>query len=95
MVKKFEFSIQCLSVFSQVNSINNVDKIPQKKSLKERFLLVIGFLFFLIYLAFGLVVIFWQNLPLDMPKGYRIALGIVLIAYAFTRLIRIYNKNND
>ena len=67
----------------------------EKKSLKERFLLVMGILFFLIYLGFGLIVIFWKALPLNMEKGYRIALGVVLIAYAFTRLIRVFNSNKS
>lgn len=61
-----------------------------KKSPKERFLLVIGILFFLIYLILGLAVIFWKALPINMPTNYRTAFGIVLIVYAFTRLIRFF-----
>ncbi|TGD57423.1 hypothetical protein E4635_12455 [Flavobacterium humi] len=65
----------------------------QKKSLKERFLLVIGILFFLLYLAFGLAVIFWKGLPLAMPDGYRMAFGIIIIIYAFLRFIRFFQKS--
>ena len=64
----------------------------QKKSLKERFLLVIGMLFFLIYLTFGLVIIFWDEVPLSMPYTFRIAFGIILIVYSFLRFIRFFNK---
>jgi len=64
-----------------------------KKSLKERFLLVIGMLFFALYLVFGLAIIFWKGLPLDMPQNYRIALGIILIVYAFLRFIRFFQKS--
>jgi uncharacterized membrane protein len=70
------------------NSNNNV----QKKSLKERFLLVIGILFFGIYFVFGLAVLFWEKLPLQMPRNYRIALGIIIIVYAFLRFIRFFQK---
>jgi uncharacterized membrane protein (DUF485 family) len=64
----------------------------KKKSLKERFLLVIGILFFLIYLTFGLMVIFWKKLPLNMSDNYRTILGVVIIGYSFLRFIRFFNK---
>lgn len=66
-----------------------------KKSLKERFLLVIGILFFLIYLTIGLVVIFWKQLPLNMERPYRIAFGILLIGYSMFRFYRFYKENKD
>jgi uncharacterized membrane protein (DUF485 family) len=67
-----------------------------KKSLKERFLLFIGILFFLIYLTLGLLIIFWEKLPLQMPQNYRIAFGLILIVYSFLRFIRFFNsKSND
>jgi hypothetical protein len=70
-----------------INSNNS-----QKKSLKERFLLVIGILFFVLYLTFGLAIMFWKGLPLDMPNGYRIAFGAIVIVYAFLRFIRFFQK---
>ncbi|HRM12915.1 MAG TPA: hypothetical protein PLV47_08140 [Flavobacterium sp.] len=66
----------------------------QKKSLKERFLLVLGILFFLAYLVLGLFIIFIKELPIVMDATYRIAFGIILIVYAFFRFIRLINKNN-
>lgn len=65
----------------------------KKKSLKERFLLVIGILFFLIYLTIGLFIIFWEKLPLNMPPNYRTALGVILIVYAFLRFLRFFNTD--
>ncbi len=65
----------------------------EKKSLKERFLLVIGIFFFLIYLTFGLAILFWDKLPLKMPQNYRIALGLIIIIYAFLRFIRFFQKS--
>jgi hypothetical protein len=65
----------------------------KKKSLKERFLLFIGILFFLIYLTLGLIVIFWKALPLKLEANYRIAFGVLLISYAAIRFFRFYNDN--
>ena len=78
------------------NVLNNF----QEKSLKERFLFVLGFLFFFLYLVLGLVVIFWdliflKKFPLLMLPIYRIALGVVLIVYSFLRFVRFYNSNRD
>ena len=67
----------------------------KKKSLKERFLLVIAILFFLIYLVLGLIVLFMTNLPMNMPMSYRIAFGVLLIVYACIRCVRIINDNKE
>lgn len=71
-----------------------IDKFKEK-SLKERFLLVIGILFFLIYLTLGLIVIFWEKLPLAIDKPYRIAFGVLLIVYAMIRFFRFFKENKD
>ncbi len=75
--------------------IKNLIDSFQKKSLKERFLLVIGILFFLVYLVLGLFIIFMKNFPIQMQANYRIAFGVVLIVYAFIRFVRIINDNNN
>jgi len=69
----------------------------KKKSLKERFLLFIGILFFLIYLTIGLLIIFWERLinTLAMPANYRIAFGIILIVYSFLRFLRFFNSKEE
>ena len=78
------------------NSLNNF----RKKSLKERFLFIIGILFFSLYLFMGVMVIFWEiifskNFPILMSSNYRIALGILLIAYSFIRAYRFINSDNE
>nr|WP_269226407.1 hypothetical protein [Flavobacterium eburneipallidum] len=78
---------------------NLLDKF-QEKSPKERFLLVIGILFFSIYLFLGLIIIFWESVftsafPLIMAFHYRIALGVLLIVYSFFRFFRFFNSDND
>ncbi|MDX6180523.1 hypothetical protein SGQ44_00045 [Flavobacterium sp. Fl-77] len=71
--------------------LNNI----QKKSLKGRFLLVLGILFFLIYLVLGLMIMFWKKLPLNMEPMYRYAFGILLILYSGVRFLRLINSNTE
>jgi cytochrome c biogenesis protein CcdA len=67
----------------------------KKKSLKERFLLFIGILFFLIYLTLGLIIIFWEAFPINLETKYRIAFGVLLITYSGLRFLRFFNDNKD
>ncbi len=71
--------------------LNNI----QKKSLKERFLLVLGIMFFLIYLVLGLMIMFWKKLPLNMDPMYRYAFGVLLIVYSGIRFLRLINSNTE
>lgn len=73
--------------------LNNIVNNIKKKSLKERFLLVLGILFFLVYLILGLFIIFMKNFPLAIQPNYRVAFGILLIVYASIRFFRIINDN--
>lgn len=66
----------------------------QKKSLKERFLLLLGILFFLCYFVLGCMLLFWQKIPLNISQNARYSLGILVIVYSFIRFIRLI-KNND
>jgi uncharacterized membrane protein (DUF485 family) len=74
---------------------NFSDENQQRKSPKERFLLVIGFLFFLVYLALGLIIIFWKKFPIEMDTPYRIAFGVLLIVYSFFRFMRFFKTDNQ
>jgi len=75
--------------------LKNIIKNIQKKSLKERFLLVMGILLFLAYLVLGLIFVFWKSIPIAMLPKYRVAFGVVLIVYSFIRLFRVFNSNNE
>jgi hypothetical protein len=75
--------------------LNNLFDNLKKKSLIERFLLVITILVFLAYFFLGLMVIFWDKFPFNMQMQYRIALGVVLIVYAIIRFFRVYNANKE
>ncbi|HEX9979501.1 MAG TPA: hypothetical protein VGB50_02925 [Flavobacterium sp.] len=70
------------------------DENSKKKSPKQRFLFVIGMIFFLVYLGLGLVIIFWEEFPLAMEQRYRVAFGALLIVYAFIRFTRLLRSEN-
>jgi uncharacterized membrane protein (DUF485 family) len=73
--------------------LNRFFETFKEKSPKERFLLVIGLLFFLMYLVLGCIVVFWKDFPLIQDSNFRIAFGFILILYAFIRFIRFFNAN--
>jgi predicted ferric reductase len=75
--------------------LNKSTENKEKKSLKERFFLVIGIVFFLAYLAMGVTIIVWKNFPYAMKPIYRIAFGGVIVLYSFFRFYRIINDNKD
>jgi uncharacterized membrane protein (DUF485 family) len=67
----------------------------KKKLLKERFLLVMGMLFFFLYLILGLIFIFWKHMPIMMQPNYRIGFGILLVVYAYIRFTRFISAQKD
>jgi uncharacterized membrane protein (DUF485 family) len=71
----------------------NLIETFKKKSPNERFLLVIGILFFSVYLALGILIIFCKNFPFRLQTQYRIAFGVLLIVYSFIRFVRLLNSN--
>lgn len=75
--------------------IQNFVNSFQKKSLKERFLLVMGILFLMSYLTLGILFIFMKPFPFQMQYNYRLAFGVLLIVYAMIRFIRIINDSKN
>jgi uncharacterized membrane protein (DUF485 family) len=63
-----------------------------QKSLLQRFLFVLGIVFFLIYFALGITIIFWKDIPLSLTYNGRLAFGILLIVYSFFRFIRLWQN---
>ncbi len=61
----------------------------RQKSPAKRFLSILGVAFFLMYLALGVAIIFWKDIPLDMEPRYRIMFGVLLIVYSFFRFMRL------
>jgi uncharacterized membrane protein len=72
----------------------NIVNTIKKKSLRERFLLVIRILFFLIFIIIGFLVLFWKKFPIVFPTNYKWVIGIMLV-YSFIRLRRFFNSNNQ
>lgn len=70
-----------------------------QKSPIQRFLFVLGMVFFLLYLILGITLIFWHNLPmgfdLNISQKGRIAFGVLLILYAFFRFVRLIQKSRE
>ncbi len=75
--------------------LRNISKNFMKKSLKERFLLVIGILFFMSYFVLGLMIIFLKKLPISLNANARWAFGILLIVYSFIRFVRLMKSNQE
>jgi succinate dehydrogenase/fumarate reductase cytochrome b subunit len=73
----------------------NIFNKMKKKSLIERFLLIINVLVFLSYFFLGVMVIFWDKFPFDIKMNYRIALGVVLISYSIIRFFRFINSYKE
>jgi len=72
--------------------------IFKQKSPKQRFLLILGLMAFLLYLLMGLAFIFWPPLALRfnfIPTWGRIAIGIFLIFYAFVRLLSLGRRDSS
>jgi hypothetical protein len=70
------------------------DRTQEQKSPQKRFLFVLGLVFFSFYLVLGIGFIFWKDIPFDIPARARIAFGVLLIAYAFFRFIRLIKSQN-
>jgi cytochrome c biogenesis protein CcdA len=66
----------------------------KQKSLKRRFLLILGITVFICVSALGLMIIFDQ-LNLDMSPTYRILVGSLFILYGIIRVTRIFRKQPD
>jgi uncharacterized membrane protein (DUF485 family) len=64
-------------------------RYQSQKSPVQRFLFVLGIVFFLMYFVLGIMIIFWEQIPINLTYNGRLAMGILLIAYSFYRFIRL------
>ncbi|MDB5030254.1 hypothetical protein [Mucilaginibacter sp.] len=63
----------------------------KQKSLKRRFLLILGAIAFICFVALGLMVMFWDQILPDY--GYKkILFGCLIIIYAVVRFARLLRK---
>ncbi len=61
----------------------------RQKSPQKRFLSILGLFMFIFYLIFGLLLLFWRSIPLNIDPLWRTVFGILLIVYAFIRFLRL------
>ncbi len=66
----------------------------KQKSPQQRFLFILGLLFFAFYLGLGLYLICWKNIPFDIKPVYRILFGALLIVYSIIRFVRLMNQKD-
>ncbi|RYY07451.1 MAG: hypothetical protein EOP43_03220 [Sphingobacteriaceae bacterium] len=67
-----------------LNRFNFKEKPP-----KERFLFILGLIVFVGFFCLGLMIMFWQRLPLRMSVSQRYLFGSVTIIYAIIRFARL------
>jgi len=67
----------------------------KQRSLKRRFLLILGVSVFVALIIFGLMFIFWDKMPFNLTVTQRRWFGGVVIAYALIRFPRMLRKNAD
>lgn len=65
----------------------------KQKPLKQRFLLILGLVTFLCFLGLGLMIMFWERLPLNISNSQKYVFGSVIIIYAVIRFSRLFKKD--
>ena len=67
----------------------------KQKSLKRRFLLILGVATLIACVTFGLMIMFYDPLieRLDMSKTERLALGALLLLYSVLRFSRLFKRD--
>jgi cytochrome c biogenesis protein CcdA len=68
------------------------DFLNKQKSLKRRFLLILGIATFVCVTAMGLMIMFWDKLNLDLEPWKRYLIGGLFILYGVLRFVRIFKK---
>jgi uncharacterized membrane protein (DUF485 family) len=67
----------------------------QQKSPQKRFLFILGSVMFVFYFVLGLTILFWEDIPLDLSRTYRIVFGSFLIIYSFLRMVRLIQTRRE
>ncbi|KGO85195.1 hypothetical protein Q765_17690 [Flavobacterium rivuli WB 3.3-2 = DSM 21788] len=66
-----------------------------QKSPLQRFLFVLGIVFFMLYFAFGFMLIFTNKVPINITYNGRVTLGILVIIYGAFRAIRLLQSSRQ
>jgi hypothetical protein len=73
-----------------LNSIND-----KQKSLKRRFLLILGIVTLLCIVGLGLMLMFWQDIPVELTNTQRKLFGGLIILYGILRFSRLLKKDDE
>ncbi|RYY08017.1 MAG: hypothetical protein EOP43_01370 [Sphingobacteriaceae bacterium] len=65
----------------------------KQKPLKQRFLLILGLITFICFLGLGLMIMFWDKLPLNISNSQKYVFGSIIIIYAVIRFSRLFRKD--
>ncbi|WP_432329415.1 hypothetical protein ACRQ5D_15140 [Mucilaginibacter sp. P25] len=65
----------------------------EQKSPKRRFLLILGTAAFICFVVLGLMIMFWDALPLQLEHYQRLLFGAFIIGYAILRFSRLFKKD--
>jgi hypothetical protein len=67
----------------------------KQKSLKRRFLLILGLVTFIACATLGLMIMFWDKLilKLNMSQTERLLLGSLFLLYGILRFSRLFKKD--
>ncbi|MGF7041251.1 uncharacterized membrane protein (DUF485 family) [Mucilaginibacter lappiensis] len=65
----------------------------EQKSPKKRFLFILGTVTFVCFVVLGIMIAFWEQLPIQLPKYQRYLFGAFVIAYSILRFSRLFKKD--
>jgi hypothetical protein len=67
----------------------------KQKSLKRRFLLILGLVTFLCVVGLGLMLMFWDGFADRFSSVQRYTFGGIVILYAIIRFARLFKKDEN
>lgn len=67
----------------------------RQKSLKRRFLLILGAVAFICFSALGVMIIFGDRMLPTVAKTQKVVFGIIIIVYAVIRFSRLLKREKD
>jgi hypothetical protein len=67
----------------------------KQKSLKRRFLLILGAVTGVCVLGLGLMIIFWKDMLPQLTGFQRTGFGVLIMIYAVLRFARLLRKDPD
>ncbi len=67
----------------------------KQKSPQRRFLFILGAAFFVVVIILGLMIMFWDKLPLPLSQTQRYTFGGLFILYGILRFVRVIRTDTN